>query len=161
MTKSKACCIFVLVLVLAFALGRGQTLKPEAEKAMKMVKTALDYWEKNGRDAALKEINARNPLFSDGAYYIFVYDYSKPGTAICIARADGDAAVLGVDKWAAPDSDGKLYIQEMVKIAQSAPGHGWVDYKKSNPVSQKIEPKSSYIEKVYNAPVFIGCGFYR
>jgi cytochrome c len=38
-------------------------------------------------------------------------------------------------------------------------GTGWVDYKWVNPVSKKIEPKSTYIQK--GDEYFLGCGIYK
>ncbi len=159
--KRSGCVALLFCLFLGSPAVRGQALEPEAERAVSMVKGALEFWEKNGQAAAIDQINARNPLFSSGNYYVFVYDYSKPGTATCLARADGDATARGVDRWGQTDPDGKLYIQEMVRIAQSPEGKGWVDYKRMDPVSQKIEPKSSYVEKIKGASIFVGCGYYK
>jgi signal transduction histidine kinase len=46
----------------------------------------------------------------------------------------------------------------MIKIA-NGPGSGWIDYKWPSPVNNKIEDKTSYIEKM--GPTFVGVGVYR
>ena len=58
------------------------------------------------------------------------------------------------------DSEGKLFMIEMVKTAQTK-GKGWVDYKWSNPVTKNVEQKSSYVEKIDNENLLIGCGIYK
>ena len=45
----------------------------------------------------------------------------------------------------------------MIAIAKG-PGNGWVDYKWPNPLSNKIEDKSSYIERM--GDYFVGVGVY-
>ncbi|HEY4920948.1 MAG TPA: cache domain-containing protein, partial [Xanthobacteraceae bacterium] len=56
------------------------------------------------------------------------------------------------------DQNGVYLIQEMIVVAKNA-GSGWVDYKWPNPITNKIEDKSSYIEKM--GGYFIGVGVYR
>jgi len=98
--------------------------------------------------------------FRDGEFYLFAYDISKEASAVCLARGDGNAALLGKDMWATKDPDGVTYIQNFVKTIKTA-GSGWVDYKRTNPTDKKIEAKSSYIEKIPGTAIFVGCGFYK
>jgi signal transduction histidine kinase len=56
------------------------------------------------------------------------------------------------------DANGKLFIKEMVNIGKTK-GKGSVDYKWVSPKTNKVEQKSSYIEKVNR--VVLGCGFYK
>ena len=48
------------------------------------------------------------------------------------------------------DVDGKAFVKERVDLAQSK-GTFWQDYKFTNPVSKKIEPKQMYCEKLDDA----------
>ena len=52
------------------------------------------------------------------------------------------------------DVDGKPFVKERVELAQSK-GTFWQDYKFTNPVSKKIEPKQMYCEKLDDTVV---CG---
>jgi signal transduction histidine kinase len=45
------------------------------------------------------------------------------------------------------DTNGKLFIQELANIASSK-GSGIVDYTYLNPVSNKVEQKTSYAERI-------------
>ena len=56
------------------------------------------------------------------------------------------------------DQDGIYLIKEMIGIAKG-PGSAWIDYKWPNPLTNKIEDKSSYIEKM--GDYFVGVGVYR
>jgi len=56
------------------------------------------------------------------------------------------------------DADGKLFIREVLRIAQER-GKGWVDYQWRNPVSKQVEPKSTYFERAEDLIVL--CGIYR
>jgi signal transduction histidine kinase len=47
----------------------------------------------------------------------------------------------------------------MISIA-SGPGAGWIDYKWPHPLNNKIEDKTSYVEKM-GADYFVGVGVYR
>lgn len=149
------------LLALTTAFFYAATLTPAAAKAKDMVKAGLAYFKANGKDAALAEMNKTDGKFRDGEYYLFVFDFSKDGTSVCVARGDGNAALIGKDMWATKDPDGKLYIQEFVRVAKAAAGFGWVDYKRTNPETKKIEAKSSYIEKVPGYSIYVGCGFYK
>jgi len=52
------------------------------------------------------------------------------------------------------DIDGKPYVQERVDLAKSK-GTFWQDYKYTNPLTKKMEPKSAYCEKLDDTVV---CG---
>ena len=45
------------------------------------------------------------------------------------------------------DIDGKEFVRVRVELAKSKPNF-WQDYKFTNPVSKKIEPKSMYCERL-------------
>ena len=61
--------------------------------------------------------------------------------------------------WALKDSDGKLFIQQFIQVAKDT-GSGWVDYKWSNPTTKKVEPKSTFVQRVPGKNYFVGCGIY-
>ncbi len=148
------------LLIFACTLVTAQTkLSPAAQKASEMVKSGISFYQANGKEAAFAAFNDSKGKFRDGEYYLFVYDYTKDGTAICLARGDGNMAMIGKDLWATKDPNGTLYYQEFVTAAKA--GNGWVDYKRTNPETKKIEEKSSYIARIPNTTFLIGCGFYK
>jgi signal transduction histidine kinase len=147
--------VFILFFIIsASKLISGATMTPAAIKAREMVKKAVAYYIANGRDASLKAFSDTKGKFRNGEYYLFVFDFD----GICLARGDGNTSLIGLKMTELQDPDGKYFIREMLETARDK-NSGWVDYKRSNPATKKVESKSSYVEKVDN--IWIGCGFYK
>ncbi len=91
--------------------------------------------------------------FHDRDLYPFIYDMNGVNVA-----HGARPALIGKNLIDLKDQDGTYLIREMVKIA-NGPGSGWIDYKWPNPITSKIEDKSSYIEKM--GDYFIGVGIYK
>jgi signal transduction histidine kinase len=123
------------------------------EEATAMVQKAIDYIKANGREKAFAEINNRKGKFVDRDLYVVVYDMKGKNLA-----HGGNAKMIGKDLIDMKDVDNKPFVQERVQIAKTK-GKGWQDYSFLNPVSQKIEPKSMYIEKFED--MIVGCGVYK
>ncbi len=155
--KRLAACLLVAI-GLASALGAQSG--PAATKAKALVESGIAFFQKNGQEAALAAFDDVKGKFRDGEYYLFVFDVSKPDSAVCVARGDGNKALIGKDMWATKDPDGFLYIQAFEQTIATS-GFGWVDYKRTNPETKKIEAKSSYIKLVPGTKLFVGCGFYK
>ncbi len=148
--------LIALVLAASLAAQSG----PAAAKAKSLVESGIAYYQKNGKDAALAAFDDVKGKFRDGEYYLFVFDISKPDAAVCVARGDGNKALIGKDMWTTKDPDGLLYIQAFRKILEKGPT-GWVDYKRTNPETKKIEAKSSFLSVIPGTKLFVGCGFYK
>ena len=74
-------------------------------------------------------------------------------------RANGARpALVGKNLISLKDQDGKYLIQEMLAIA-NGPGRGWLTYKWPSPVTNKIEDRGAYIEKMDE--YFVGVGYDR
>jgi signal transduction histidine kinase len=124
-----------------------------AAEAEAMVKKAIQLIKAEGKDKAFAEINNPKGKFIDRDLYIFVYDMDGK----CVAHGFNQK-MIGKELIEIRDSDGKLYVKERVEIAKTK-GKGWQDYKFTDPITKKIEPKSAYIEKVEN--LIVGCGVYK
>ena len=131
-----------------FAAEFGTTAEAEA-----MVKKAIQLIKAEGKDKAFAEINNPKGKFIDRDLYIFVYDMDGK----CVAHGFNQK-MIGKELIEIRDSDGKLYVKERVEIAKTK-GKGWQDYKFTDPITKKIEPKSAYIERVEN--LIVGCGVYK
>ncbi len=53
------------------------------------------------------------------------------------------------------DVDGKYFVKERVATVKAKPTGAWQDYRFTNPVSKKVEPKVMYCEKLGETAV---CG---
>ena len=119
------------------------------EEATAMVKKGVAFIRSNGKDKGYAEISNKAGQFKDRDLYLVVYGLDG------VVRAHGaNEKMIGKNLIELKDVDGKPFVKERVDLAQSQ-GTFWQDYKFTNPVSKKIEPKSMYCEKLEDAVV---CG---
>jgi signal transduction histidine kinase len=124
------------------------------DEAVAMVKRVQAEFKKAGPEATFKEVSDKSVKeFHDRDLYPFIYDMS----GLCVAHG-ARPALIGKNFIDLMDQDGKFLIREMVSIAKG-PGSGWIDYKWPNPLTNKIEDKSSYVEKM--GDYFAGVGIYK
>lgn len=120
-----------------------------AAEATAMVKKGVSFIKANGVEKGYAEISNKAGSFKDRDLYLVVYGLD--GTV----RAHGaNEKMVGKNLIELKDVDGKAFVKERVELAKSK-GTFWQDYKFTNPVSKKIEPKSMYCEKLDDSVV---CG---
>jgi cytochrome c len=123
-------------------------------EAVAMVKRVQAEFKKDGAAKTFKDVSDKSvKAYHDRDLYAFIYDMSGK----CVAHG-ARPALIGKNLMGLKDQDGKYLIKEMVALAKG-PGHGWVDYKWPNPITNKIENKSSYVEKM--GDYFVGVGVYK
>ncbi len=124
------------------------------EEAVAMVKRVQAEFAATGAEGTFAAVNDKsNPQFHDRDLYPFIYDLKGLNVA-----HGARPALVGKNLISLKDQNGTYLIQEMIAIAKG-PGKGWVDYKWPNPITNKIEDKSSYIERM--GDYFVGVGIYR
>ena len=124
------------------------------DEAVAMVKRVEDMFAKAGPDSTFKAVSDKSlATFHDRDLYPFIYDLSGR----CVAHG-ARPALIRKNLLDLKDQDGKYLIREMIRIA-SGTGFGWVNYKWPNPINNKIEDKTSYVEKM--GDYFVGVGVYR
>ena len=132
----------------AQAADRGTPAEAEA-----MVKRAIAYIKANGADKAYDEFT-NGKSFKDRDLYVIVYDLNGKNLA-----QGANPKLVGKDLIGLKDPDGKPLIKMFVDLAKDK-GKGWVEgYKFLNPVTQRIELKSMYLERV--GDTLVGCGIYK
>lgn len=132
----------------AFAQERGTS-----DEAVAMVKKAVELVKSAGKDKALAAFNDPNGGFQVKDLYVFAQDLASGATL-----AHKNPGLIGKDLRVLKDADGKAFGLEMTQLANEK-GSGWVDYKWVNAQTKKIEPKSSYIERV--GDIYVGVGIYK
>lgn len=138
-----------LICTLAAPLAVQAQTKATAAEATAMVKKGINFIKTNGKEKGLAEISNKDGQFIDRDLYLVVYGLDG------VVRAHGaNAKMIGKNLIDLKDVDGKEFVKERVELAKSK-GSFWQDYKFTNPVSKKIEPKSMYCEKLDDAAV---CG---
>lgn len=127
-------------------------------EAVAMVKRVQAQFKKDGPEITFKAVSDKStPEYHDRDLYPFIYYLNGPKKGINVAHG-ARPALLGKQLIDLKDQDGKYLIREMIDIS-NGPGHGWVDYKWPNPITNRIEDKSSYIEKM--GDYFVGVGIYK
>lgn len=123
------------------------------DEAQTMVNKAVALIDASGKDAFVRFEDAQGG-FKDRDLYVFVYDMNGVNLS-----HGANKALIGKNLREMKDVDGKPLIEEMIKLV-AAKGEGWVDYKWQNPVTRKIEDKSSFVKKAAGE-MFAGVGVYR
>jgi len=142
--------IFLVVITgnVVFAAQFGTSAEAEA-----LVKKAIELIKTDGKDKAFVEINNPQGKFVDRDLYIFVYDLNGK----CVAHGF-NKKMIGKDLFEMKDPDGKYFVKERIEIAKTK-GKGWQDYKFTDPITKKIEPKTAYVERI--GDLIVGCGIYK
>lgn len=135
-----------LLLCAGMAVAGGEHATPKEAEAM--VKKAVAEI-KVDRDKAFTQISDPHGPFVDRDLYIVVYNKE----ATCLAHGF-NAKFIGKNFMDLRDADGKEYWRERVSWAQTKPSF-WQDLKFVNPISRKIEPKTTYCERLND---LIVCG---
>lgn len=120
-----------------------------AAEATAMVKKGVAFIKANGKDKGYAEITSKGGQFTDRDLYLVVYGLDG------VVHAHGaNEKMVGKNLIDLKDVDGKAFVKERVELGKSK-GTFWQDYKFTNPVTKKIEPKRMYCEKLDDAVV---CG---
>jgi cytochrome c len=147
---------FASLIALGVAMhGSRATASENATKdqAIAMVKKGITFIKTNGVEKGYAAITDKKGQFQDRDLYLVVYGLDGK----CLAHGANEKQV-GRDLIDMKDIDGKPFIKERVELAK-AKGTFWQDYKFTNPVTKKIEPKQMYCEKL-NETIVCG-GVYK
>ncbi|HEX8615893.1 MAG TPA: cache domain-containing protein [Telluria sp.] len=124
-----------------------------AEEAIVLVKKAVAYLQANGKDKAFAEFSNPNGAFKDRDLYIFVIDMDG------MEWANGaNAKIIGKNVIELKDAEGNAMVKNFIALANTK-GKGWVDYSWPNPLTHKVDRKSTYLEK--SGDVLVASGIYK
>ena len=142
----------MLGLLLSLTLPAAAWARASKDDAQAMVRKAVDFYKKKGRDAALQEFVRADGPFIDRDLYIMVHTMD----GVCLAHVN--PPIRGRNMWEERDVDGKYFTRERLEAARTD-ASGWQEYKYFNPESHKVELKRTYWEKHDN--LVFACGAYR
>jgi signal transduction histidine kinase len=142
---------FLLICLVVFNLSAQHAPPAEAEA---LVREVIQFAKVNGKETTFKEVSKKGGKFHrhNNELYVFVYDLD--GTVL----AHGGVYKVGSEHFNDVDPDNRRFIQERTKLALTK-GRGWHDYKFFNPLTQKFEYKTSYIE-LWDGCIF-GAGIFK
>jgi signal transduction histidine kinase len=123
------------------------------KEAEAMVKKGVAFIKASGKDKGYAEITSKQSMFRDRDLYLVVYGLDGK-----VWAHGANPKMVGQDLIDLKDVDGKEFVRERVQLGK-AKASFWQDYKFTNPVTRKVEPKSMYCERL-DATVVCG-GIYK
>jgi signal transduction histidine kinase len=147
-TIKRTLCALSLLALSGAALA-GHT----AADATALVRKAVVYLKKNGKEKLLAEASNPKGSLADGDLYLSVYTLEGK-----VVAHGANPKLLGVDVSQLRDANDRYFIKDILSTARAA-GTGWVDYKWVDPASKTLRDKSVYLEKADD--VVIAAGFYK
>ena len=139
LTKHVALTAALALLAWSGAWAQDHASRAEAEA---MVKKGVAYIKANGKDKGYAEISNKNGQFKDRDLYLVVYGLDGK-----VWAHGANEKMVGRVLIDLRDVDGKEFVKERVELGKAKPSF-WQDYKFTNPVSKKVEPKSMYCERL-------------
>lgn len=138
----------LVMLGAAHAADKGTSAEAEA-----LVKKAVAYVKANGAEKSYDEFT-NGKSFKDRDLYVIVYDLNGKNLA-----HGANSKLVGKDLIGLKDPDGKLLNKMLVDLAKEK-GKGWSEeFKFRNPVSDKIQKRVVYVERV--GETFVGVGIFK
>ena len=119
------------------------------DEAVAMVKKGVAYIKGNGREKGYAEITNKQGQFKDRDLYLVVY-----GLEGTVFAHGANEKLVGHNIIDLKDIDGKPFVKERVEMGQTHASF-WQEYKFTDPMTHKIEPKQMYCERLDDAVV---CG---
>ncbi len=135
-----------------YILGCGFYPESDEYTTKQLVKTAVAYFDQNGKESTFALISNPTGPFVKGDIYMFAYDMQ----GIAVAHGQ-NAALVGQNLIDLQDSRGNPLIKDLIEVARTK-GSGWTEYYWRN------EFKRSYVEKVTDPKTkteyIISAGYY-
>jgi TRAP-type uncharacterized transport system substrate-binding protein len=124
------------------------------DEAMAMVHRVQEMFKKLGADATFQAIKRKAPGTIDRDLYAYVVDQNG------VVQANGaiPSMTTGTNLYNFRDQNGKYMMREQLEVCKG-PLRGWVDFRFLSPLTQTIEDKSTYIERM--GDYCVGVGIYR
>jgi len=149
--------IFVLAILIAptvFSFTATAAEFGTKEEALAMVKRVQQKFKAEGPDRTFQAITANTKEFHDRDLYVYVIDLNG------VNHAHGARPELvGKNMIDYKDQNGKFFIREAINLCNTA-GSGWFDLRFLNPITQSIDDKASYVERMGDR-YCMGVGIYR
>lgn len=145
----------IFLCIIFFALTGSAFANPQstAEEASALVKKAVVYLGKSGKEKMLVAASDPKGGFVERDLYLSVYDLNGK-----VLAHGSNPKLIGVNVTDLRDANSKYFIKEILSIAGTA-NRGWVDYKWVDPATGTLRDKSVYLEKA--GDLIIAAGYYK
>lgn len=147
-----------LIFILLFGISitplanAAEKLSQDAVKALTL--EAANLITEQGLDAARPNFYSEGK-FKHGEIYVNVINGAGTWLVYPPRPAGEGQSVINVK-----DADGRFLVKDIIEIAEKS-GEGWVEYRWLNPVSNKIEPKITFVKKIPNKDLITYIGIYK
>ena len=144
--------VMAMALATAGVLASGAAWAAEnanKKEAEAMVKKGVSFIKTSGKDKGYTEITSKQSQFTDRDLYLVVYGLDGK-----VWAHGANEKMVGRVLIDLKDVDGKEFVRERVELGK-AKANFWQDYKFTNPLTKKIEPKTMYCERLEDTVV---CG---
>lgn len=144
--------LFFAGFVAVSAMAQDHGTKDEAKA---MVSAALAHIKKAGNDQAFKDFTSDKANWTKKDLYVFTMDLKG-----VVLGHGANEKLVGKNLIELKDQNGKLFAREFIDVGSSK-GEGWVDYDWANPVTKKVEGKSTFVKRIPGFDGFVAVGVYR
>lgn len=146
-TELEARAAKLTAVVSAFRLRQGT-----ADEAHVLVKKAMALFKLRGMSVLELITVDAGKAFADRDMYVFAFDRHGQYRAFA-----GNRSKLSVNLFNVPGLDGKKLVADAFDLPAKG---GWVDYAIENPLLNRVEWKTSYLERI-SEDIVLGCGVYK
>lgn len=152
------CTLFFTIILTVSLTQNGHTQeKATKEECVQKCKEAADIIKNIGLEEGLKKINDNSGSFKWKDTYVYVVNIDTGRILLHLEKAHLVGKILSGLK----DVNGKLFLVEMMSLAKSEKGEGWVSYMWPKPGEREVSPKLTYIYKVPGERAGVCAGIYE
>ena len=134
------------------SVAHFRLMQGTAGEAVVLVEKARSAFERLPRDGFLTHLTDAASGFHDRDMYVFALDAAGRYLAF-----GGNPAKVGTCVQDIPGVQGNALLAAIVRQADVAPG--WAEYDITNPVTQVVQTKMSYVMRM--GDMYVGCGVYK
>ena len=124
------------------------------DEAIAMVHRVQDMFKKLGPEGTFQAVKRKAPGTIDRDLYAYILDLN----GVVMANGAIPTMTTGTNLINFRDQNGKYMMREQMEVCKG-PQRGWVDFRWLSPVTQTIEDKSAYLERM--GDYCVGVGIYR
>lgn len=142
--KDKTAVAMSILISAALATGGAWAIaeRATAKEAVAMVKKGVAYIKANGTEKGYAEITSKTSRFRDRDLYLVVY-----GLDGMVWAHGANEKMVGKVLIDLKDIDGKEFVRERTELGKTNSSF-WQDYKFTDPLTRKVEPKQMYCERL-------------
>lgn len=146
----------VAVMAVGFMASAQAQERGTKDEAKALADAAFEHVKKVGAEQAYKDFTSDKAHWTKKDLYVAVTDFE----GVTLAHG-GNEKLVGKNMMGIKDANGVSFMAKMIETAKGSSGTGWVDYDWANPLSKKIEGKTSFVRVLPGNKTLVSVGYYR